>query len=168
MGRTSITRWSKTAGAGGIGNMRRGIRYLKVWRRKRRRRRKGCGLIRSRCRLGVAEGAAAEGKKLNGLLRGLVRKWGFYIVLESDLMGWRVGGPGTFLPSEATRNERSFEKERQRTPRQREWTAKHPLPCRRRGVDGEWDQLPRVSIEQHGGGCFLPTLKIPQSSPHLR
>jgi len=118
--------------------------------------------------VGVAEGAAAEGKKLNGLLRGRVRKWGFYIVLESDLMGWRVGGPCTFLPSEATRNERSFEKERQRTPRQREWTAKHPLPCRGLGVAGEWDQLPRVRIEQHGGGCFLPTLKIPQSSPHPR
>jgi hypothetical protein len=118
--------------------------------------------------VGGAERDAAEGKKLNGLLRGRVRKWDFYIVLESDLMGWRVGGPGTFLPRGAIRNERSFEKERQRTPRQREWTAKHPLPYRRRGVDGEWDQLPRVSIEQHGGGCFLPTLKIPQSSPHLR
>ena len=116
----------------------------------------------------VAERAAVKGKKLNGLLRGLVRKWGFYIVLESDLMGWRVGGPGTFLPSEATRNERSFEKERQRTPRQREWTAKHPFPCRGRGVAGEWDHLTRVSIQQHRYGCFLPTLKIPQSSPHLR
>ena len=73
--------------------------------------------------VGVGGSAAAEGKKLNGLLLGRVRKWGFYIVLESDLMGWRVGGPSTFLPSEATRNERSFEKERQRTPRQREWTA---------------------------------------------
>jgi hypothetical protein len=62
--------------------------------------------------VGVAERAAAKGKKLNGLLRGLVRKWGFYIVLESDLIGWRVGGPCTFLPSETTRNERSFEKER--------------------------------------------------------
>jgi hypothetical protein len=78
-------------------------------------------------------------------------------------MGWRVGGPSTFLPSEVTRNERSFEKERQRAPRQCEWTAKHPLPCRGRGIDGEWDQLPRVSIEQHGGGCFFPSLKIPQS-----
>lgn len=104
--------------------------------------------------------AAAEGEKLNGLLLR-VRKWGFYIVLESDLMGWQVRGPSTFLPSEATRNERSFEKERQRTPRQREWTAKHPLPCRGRGGAGEWDQFTRVSIEQHGGSCFLPTLKIP-------
>ena len=49
----------------------------------------------------VAERAAAEGKKLNALLRGRVRTWGFYIVLESDLMGWRGGGPSTFLPSEA-------------------------------------------------------------------
>jgi len=88
--------------------------------------------------------------RLNGLLWGL------------------VGGPCAFLPSEATRNERSFEKERQCTPRQREWTAQHPLPYRGRGVAGEGDQLPRVSIEQHGGGCFLPTLKIPESSPHLR
>jgi hypothetical protein len=116
----------------------------------------------------MAERTAAEGEKLTGLLRGRVSKWGFYIVLESDLMGGRVGGPGTFLVSEAPRSERSFEKERQRTPRQREWTAKHPLPCRGRGVAGEWDDFPRVSIEQHGGGCFLPTLKIPQSSPHLR
>jgi len=116
----------------------------------------------------VAERAAAEGKKLNRLLRGRVKKWGSYIVLGSDLMGWRVGGQCTFPPSEATRNERSFEKERQRTPRQREWTAKHPLSCRGRGVAGEWDQFPRVSIEQHGGGCFLPSLKIPQSSPHPR
>jgi len=113
------------------------------------------------CRRRSGGSAAAEGKKLNGLLLGRVRKWGFYIVLESDLMGWRVGGPSTFLPSEVTGNERSFEKERQRTPRQREWTAKHPLPCRGRGVAGEWDQFPRVSIEQHGGGCFLPTLKTP-------
>lgn len=118
--------------------------------------------------VGVAEGATAEGKKLNGMLRGRGRKWGFYIMLESDLMGWRVGGPCTFLPGEATRNERSFEKERQRTPRQRERTAKHPLPCLRRGVAGEWDQFPRVRIEQHGGGCFLPSLKVPQSSPHPR
>ena len=122
---------------------------------------KACGRDRIPYRRGSGSNAAAEGKKLNGLLRGRVRKWGFYIVLESDLMGWRVGGPSTFIPSEATRNERSFEKEWQRTPRQREWTAKHPLPCRGRGVAGEWDQFPRVSIEQHGGGCFLPTLKIP-------
>ena len=112
--------------------------------------------------MGVAVKSTAEGEKLTGLLRGRVRKWGFYIVLESDLMGGRVGGPGTFLPSEAPRSERSFEKERQRTPRQREWTAKHPLPFRGRGVAGEWDQFPRVSIEQHGGGCFLPSLKVPQ------
>jgi hypothetical protein len=41
--------------------------------------------------------------------------------------------------SEATWNERSFEEESQRTPRQREWTAKHPLPYRGGGVAGEWD-----------------------------
>ena len=42
--------------------------------------------------MGVEERAAAEGNKLNGLLRRRVRKWGFYIMLESDLMGvasWR-------------------------------------------------------------------------------
>ena len=83
-------------------------------------------------------------------------------------MGWQVRGLSAFLPSEAIRNERSFEKERQRTPRQREWTAKHPLPCRGRGVAGEWDQFSRVSIEQHGGGCFFPSLKIPQSLPNPR
>ena len=33
---------------------------------------------------------------------------------------------------------------------------------------GEWDQLPRVSIQQHGGGCFLSTHNIPQSSPNPR
>ena len=60
----------------------------------------------------MAERAAAEEKKLHGLLRGRVRKLDIYIVLEADLMGWRVGSPCTFLPSEATRNERSFEKER--------------------------------------------------------
>ena len=60
----------------------------------------------------MAERAVAEGKGLNGLLRGWARPWDFYIVLEADLMGWRVGSPCTFLPSEATRNERSFEKER--------------------------------------------------------
>jgi hypothetical protein len=83
-------------------------------------------------------------------------------------MAWRVGGPWTFPHSEATRIEWSFEEEGQRTLRQREWTAKHPLPRRGGGVAGEWDQLPRVSIEQHGGGCFLPSQKIPQSSPHPR
>jgi hypothetical protein len=97
--------------------------------------------------VGMAERAAAERKKLNGLLRGRVREWGSDSVLESDLMAWRVGRPCTLPPSEVTRNERSFEEERQRTLRQREGTAKHPLPCRGRGVAGEWDQLPRVSIE---------------------
>ena len=49
--------------------------------------------------MGVAERAAAEGKRLNRLLREWVRKWGFYIVLESDLMGWRVGVPALFCPA---------------------------------------------------------------------
>ena len=116
----------------------------------------------------LTETKSTIGEKLNGLLRGRVRKWSSYIVSESDLMAWRVGGPCTFLPSEVTRNERSFEKERQRTSRQREWTAKHPFPCRGRGVAGEWDQLPRVSIEEHGGGCFLPTHKVPHAYPDPR
>jgi hypothetical protein len=74
--------------------------------------------------VGVAEGAAAEGEKLDGLLRGRVRQWGLDIVLESYLMAWRVGRPCTFPHSEATGNEPKFEEERQRTLRQREWTAK--------------------------------------------
>jgi hypothetical protein len=49
---SSTTRWSRTVGAGGIGSMRRKIRCLKDWRRKRERPRKGCGLIRIRCRRG--------------------------------------------------------------------------------------------------------------------
>ena len=64
-----------------------------------------------------AEGNVAEGKKLNGLLRGRVRELGSYIVLECDLMAWRVGGFCAFPSSEATRNERSFEEERQRALR---------------------------------------------------
>ena len=127
----------------------------------------------ARAVLGVAEAGAAKGKRLNGLLGRRVWDWGIYVLLESDLMSRRVGGLYTFLPSEATRNEWGFEEERQRTPRQGEWTAKHPFPCRGRGVDGEWDQLPRVSIEEHGGGCLLPTYKVPQAYPnpkwrHLR
>ena len=52
MAPTSITRWSKKVGAGGIGSMRREIPYLKSWRRKREKRGKGRGLIRTRCRRG--------------------------------------------------------------------------------------------------------------------
>ena len=119
--------------------------------------------------VGVEEAGAAKWKRLNGLLRGLVWKWSFYVVLEAEFIGWRIGDLCTFLSSETTRNERSFEIERQRTPRQREWTAKHPLPCGERGsVDGEREQLPCVSIEQHGGGCFLPPPKIPQAEPYPR
>ena len=118
--------------------------------------------------MGVGERAAVEGKELTGLLRGRVREWGSYFMLESDLMAWQVGRPCTFPHSDVTRNERNFEEERQRTLRQRERTAKHPLPIRGRGVAGEWDYLPRASIEQHGGSGFLPSLKIPQSSPHPR
>lgn len=101
----------------------------------------------------MAERAPAERKKLDGLL---VRERGFHSVLESALMGRRVRGHDTSLPDEATRNQRSFEKEWQRTPGQREWAAKPPLPCQGRSIDGEWDQFPRVSIEQHGGSCSLP------------
>jgi hypothetical protein len=46
------TNWLKTAGAGGIGNMRRGIRFLKGWRRTHAKQRKGYGPIRSRCHRG--------------------------------------------------------------------------------------------------------------------
>ncbi len=67
---------------------------------------------------------------------------------------------------EATRNERSFEEESRRTARKREWTAKHPLPCWRDSVAGEGDQFTCVSIEQHGGGGFLPSPKIPHPLPH--
>ena len=49
---TSITRWSKTAGVGGIGNMRQGIRCLKGWRRKLEKPRKACGSIRHPSRRG--------------------------------------------------------------------------------------------------------------------
>ena len=52
MERTSITNWSKTVGAGGTGSMRQGIRCWKGESTKRKRLRKGCGLIRSRCRRG--------------------------------------------------------------------------------------------------------------------
>ena len=50
-------------------------------------RERDCGQIRIQCRRGSGVSAAAEGEKLNGLLLGRVRKWDFYIVLESDLMG---------------------------------------------------------------------------------
>ena len=49
--------------------------------------------------MGVAERTAAEGEKLTGLLRGRVRKWGFYIVLESDLMGGGLEAPALFCPA---------------------------------------------------------------------
>jgi hypothetical protein len=62
--------------------------------------------------VGVEEKVTAKRKRLIGLLWGRVWKSGFYVVLESDLTGRRVGGPCTFLPRETTRNERSFEKER--------------------------------------------------------
>jgi len=78
--------------AGGFGAGR-------VRRTKHERPRKACGLIWLMCRCGSDGSAVAEGKKLNGLLLGRVRKWGFYSVLESDLMGWRVGGPALFCPA---------------------------------------------------------------------
>ena len=117
--------------------MRRQMRCWKGWRRKHERPNEVCGRIRQPvAAVGMAEAGAAKGKGLNGLLRGRVWKWSFYVVLESDFIGWRVGDPCTFLPSETTRNERSFEKERQRAAGQREWAAKHPLPRRWRGVEG--------------------------------
>jgi hypothetical protein len=74
-----------------------------------------------------AEANAVQGKKLDGRLRGWRSELGSYIMVESDLMVWEVGGLCTFPPSEVTRNERSFKEERHRTSRQREWTTKHPL-----------------------------------------
>src|SRR6267143_7150018 len=55
MAPTSITRWSKTAGYGGIGSMRRGMSSSKDWRGKHERGGKGCGLIRNPCRRGRDE-----------------------------------------------------------------------------------------------------------------
>jgi hypothetical protein len=52
MAPTSTTRWSKTAGAGGIENMRQKTRCWKGFSKKRERRGKECGPIRSRCRRG--------------------------------------------------------------------------------------------------------------------
>lgn len=37
--------------------------------------------------VGMAEGGAAKGKGLNGLLRGRVWKWSFSVVLQSDFIG---------------------------------------------------------------------------------
>ena len=116
--------------------------------------------------VGVVKRAAAEGKTLHGRVRGWGRKCGCDLMLGSDITAWQVRSLSTLPDGEATGHERSFEKERQRTPRQREWPAKHPLPSRGRRIAGEWDQLSRVCIEQHGGGGFLPSLKIPQSLPH--
>jgi len=89
-------------------------------------------------------------------------------MLESGLMAWQVGWPCTFPHSGATRNYRNFEEERQRTLRQCERATKHPLPFRGGGVAGEGNYLSCTGIEQHRRGCFLPSLKIPQSSPHRR
>jgi len=58
---TSIIRWSKMAGAGGIGNMRREIPCLKGWRREHGRRRMACGLIQHLFRLGSIAKRAVEG-----------------------------------------------------------------------------------------------------------
>ena len=58
--------------------------------------------------VGVGERVAAEEKELTGLLRGWVREWGSYFMLESDLMAWQVGRPCTFPHSDATRHERNF------------------------------------------------------------
>jgi len=55
MGRTSITRWSRTAGAGGTGSMRRSIPNLRNWRAKHEPRKKVCGLILHPFRRGLQE-----------------------------------------------------------------------------------------------------------------
>ena len=52
MAPTSITCWSKTAGAGGTENMRQGMLFSKNLRRQHERSGKACGPIRSRCRRG--------------------------------------------------------------------------------------------------------------------
>ena len=80
-------------------------------------------------------------------------------------MAWQ-GCPCIFLHSGATGSKRNFEKEMQRAFRQREWAAKHPRPFRGGSVAGEGDDLSCTGIAQHGGSCFLPSMKIPQSSPH--
>jgi hypothetical protein len=60
MERTSIKNSSSKGGAGGIGSMRRGTRYLKGWRRKRERLAKACGLIRHPAHRGSGESEAGE------------------------------------------------------------------------------------------------------------
>jgi hypothetical protein len=51
-GGTSIRNWSSKAGAGVIGNMRKGIRCSKGSKRKHERQRKACGSIRHPSRRG--------------------------------------------------------------------------------------------------------------------
>jgi hypothetical protein len=60
MAPTSTIRWSKTAGAGGIGSMRREIRCWKDSKSQHERPRKACGLIRSRYRRGSGERGTGE------------------------------------------------------------------------------------------------------------
>ena len=67
---TSITCWSKTAGPGGIGSMRRGKRCSKGWSEMPERAGRGCGLTRSRCCLGVAEENPLR-QPIEGKLRGV-------------------------------------------------------------------------------------------------
>jgi hypothetical protein len=64
------------------------------------------------------EGVAIEWKELTGLRLGRVRERGSYLMLKSDLMAWQVGCLCIFPHSGATRNQRNFEEERQRTLRQ--------------------------------------------------
>ena len=52
MAPTSITRWSKMAGAGGIGSLRQVMLFSKGWRRRRERQGKACGPTRNRCHRG--------------------------------------------------------------------------------------------------------------------
>ena len=56
MERTSITRWSEKAGAGGIGCICQEIRGSKGWRTKREGDGKDCGPIRIQCRRGSGGG----------------------------------------------------------------------------------------------------------------
>ena len=61
MGPTSTTHWSKTAGAGGIGNTRQEIRNWNGWNGRHETRGKACGLIRHLSHRGSIGRQAREG-----------------------------------------------------------------------------------------------------------
>jgi hypothetical protein len=67
-------------------------------------------------------------------------------------MAYAVGRLCTFPFVGAPWDERRFQEEGHGTIRQGQRPAKHPLAGREHNVTGEWDQLSRISIEQHGGG----------------